>query len=94
MTREPKGKRAFDVWVVFVTRRADVVKKFTAASAGLSQESGSGVWMAWPKKASGVATDVTEDVLRELLLPSGMVDNKVCAVDETWSGLRFVRRKK
>jgi hypothetical protein len=51
------------------------------------------VWVAWPKKSSGVATDITEDVLREELLPTGWVDNKVCAIDETWSGLRFVLRK-
>ena len=49
--------------------------------------------MAWPKKSSGVATDITEDVLRAELLPTGWVDNKVCAIDETWSGLRFVLRK-
>ncbi len=46
------------------------------------------VWIAWPKKASKVATDITEDVLRELLLPTGWVDNKVCAIDDTWIGAR------
>ena len=51
------------------------------------------IWVAWPKRSSGVETDLTEDRLRELFLPSGMVDNKVCAIDETWSGLRFVVRK-
>ena len=51
------------------------------------------VWIAWPKKASKVATDITEDVLRELLLPTGWVDNKVCAIDDTWSGLRFALRR-
>ena len=49
--------------------------------------------MAWPKRASGVATDMTEDVVREVALPTGMVDNKVCAIDATWSGLRCVLRK-
>ncbi len=48
--------------------------------------------MAWPKKASGVATDMTEDVVRDVALPRGLVDNKVCAIDETWSGLRLVIR--
>jgi hypothetical protein len=52
-----------------------------------------GLWIAWPKKASGVATDITEDTLREVALPLGLVDNKVCAIDETWSGLRLVWRK-
>ena len=51
------------------------------------------IWVAWPKRSSGVETDLTEDVMRELFLPTGMVDNKVCAIDETWSGLRFAVRK-
>ena len=50
------------------------------------------VWVAWPKKASGVATDVTEDAVRELALPTGWVDTKVCAIDATWSGLKLMRR--
>ena len=52
-----------------------------------------GLWVAWPKRASGVPTDMTEDVVREGCLPLGLVDNKVCAIDETWSGLRVVWRK-
>jgi hypothetical protein len=51
-----------------------------------------GFWVAWPKKTSGVATDVTENVVREIALPTGLVDNKVCAIDETWSALRLVIR--
>jgi hypothetical protein len=51
-----------------------------------------GLWIAWPKRASGVETDMTEDVVREVALPTGLVDNKVCAIDETWSGLRLVIR--
>lgn len=51
------------------------------------------IWVAWPKRSSGVETDLTEDTMRDLFLPTGMVDNKVCAIDETWSGLRFVVRK-
>jgi hypothetical protein len=50
------------------------------------------LWIAWPKKASGVETDLTENVLREILLPIGLVDVKVCAIDATWSGLKFVWR--
>lgn len=49
--------------------------------------------MAWPKRSSGIETDMTEDAMRDMFLPTGMVDNKVCAIDETWSGLRFVVRK-
>jgi hypothetical protein len=51
------------------------------------------IWTAWPKKASKVPTDITEDRLREMFLPTGLVDVKVCAIDETWSGLKFVIRK-
>ncbi len=51
------------------------------------------IWVSWPKKASKVPTDVTEDVIRELILPLGLVDVKVCAVDTTWSGLKLVIRK-
>ena len=57
---------------------------------------GAGHWMniiAWPKQASGVATDITENVVREVALPTGLVDNKVCAIDATWSGLKFARRR-
>jgi hypothetical protein len=50
------------------------------------------VWIAWPKRASGVPTDITEDVVREIALADGLVDTKVCAIDETWSGLRLVFR--
>jgi hypothetical protein len=51
------------------------------------------VWISWPKKSSGVATDITEDTIRQFALPLGFVDIKVCAVDETWSGLKLVIRK-
>ena len=53
-----------------------------------------GLWIAWPKKASKRPTDITEDVVREIALPIPLVDNKVCAIDETWSGLRLVIRVK
>jgi hypothetical protein len=52
-----------------------------------------GLWVAWPKRASKVETDITEDTVREVGLPTGMVDNKVCAIDATWSGLRLVLHK-
>ncbi len=80
-----------DVAVLFVTRRADLERRLgrlqdVVVTAG-------GLWVAWPKRASGVATDMTEDVVREVGLPTGWVDNKVCAIDSTWSGLRLVRRR-
>jgi hypothetical protein len=51
------------------------------------------IWVSWPKKSSGVETDITEDVVREIALPIGLVDIKVCAIDETWSGLKLMIRK-
>lgn len=80
-----------DVAVLFVTSRRDLEERL-AKVAGAMKPAG-GLWVAWPKRASGVPTDLTEDVLREVVLPTGWVDNKVCAVTDVWSGLRFVLRK-
>jgi hypothetical protein len=80
-----------DVILFFVTRRAEVERRQGELASRLTPAGM--LWLAWPKRASGVPTDVTEDVLREVILPSGMVDTKVCAIDDTWSGLRFVRRR-
>ena len=80
-----------DVVVAFVTARAQLTRLWPKITAPLTPAGA--VWIAWPKKSSGVPTDITEDVLRDVLLPTGWVDNKVCAIDETWSGLRFVLRK-
>jgi hypothetical protein len=63
------------------------------SSAASRRRINSVVWVSWPKKASKVPTDITEDVIREICLPMGWVDVKVCAVDETWSGLKLVVRK-
>jgi hypothetical protein len=80
-----------DVIVAFFTERPAL----EAALDGLraQMEPAAGLWIAWPKRASKVPTDMTEDVVREVALPTGLVDNKVCAIDETWSGLRLVIRK-
>jgi hypothetical protein len=80
-----------DIVVAFFTARAKLVAAWPKLTAAMSPAGG--VWVAWPKKTSGVATDITEDVLRAELLRTGWVDNKVCAIDDTWSGLRFVLRK-
>jgi hypothetical protein len=80
-----------DVVVLFVTRRAELAARVPSVMKKLARAGG--LWVAWPKKASKVPTDVTEDTIREVALPLGLVDNKVCAVDETWSGLRLVIRK-
>jgi hypothetical protein len=79
-----------DVIVSFHTRRSDLARRLERLRALM--EPAAGLWIAWPKRASGVATDITEDVVREIALPTGLVDNKVCAIDETWSGLRLVIR--
>ena len=65
---------------------------FPGATFNLLKPDGT-IWVSWPKKASKVETDITEDTIRELALPLGLVDIKVCAVDETWSGLKLVIRK-
>ena len=79
-----------DMVVVFARERADMVEGFGDAMTRIPADGA--IWVAWPKRSSGVPTDLTEDVMRELFLPTGMVDTKVCAIDETWSGLRFVVR--
>lgn len=80
-----------DVAIVFVVSRSRLVDAFLETARRMVPSGG--IWIAWPKKTSGVTTDVTEDVLREELLPTGFVDNKVAAIDATWSGLRFVLRR-
>jgi hypothetical protein len=84
------GKDRFDVIVAFVTTRTALVRQINAARKHMAPAAG--FWIAWPKRASGVVTDVTESVVRDVALPTGLVDNKVCAIDETWSGLRLVIR--
>ena len=79
-----------DVVLYFVTRRAELTRRFP--SVGRALETDGGLWVAWPKKTSGVATDLVFDAVQEIGLDAGLVDNKVCAIDATWSGLRFVRR--
>ena len=80
----------FDVIVFFTKRAADLDRRFARLAAKLDKAGG--LWVAWPKKSSGVATDVVEGLVRRTGLDGGLVDNKICAVDETWSGLRFVFR--
>ena len=82
---------ACDVALVFVTARRAVETAIASVAPKLAP--GGMLWFAWPKKASGVPTDVTEDGVREVLLPHGWVDVKVCAIDTTWSGLKFLRRR-
>ena len=86
--RAARGKA--DVIVSFHTERADLARRMPKLREVM--ESAAGLWIAWPKRASKVPTDLTEDVVRELALANRLVDNKVAALDEKWSGLRLVIR--
>jgi hypothetical protein len=86
--RAVRGK--LDVIVAFYEERKDLERGMP--SLRKSMQPHTGLWIAWPKRSSGVRTDITEDVVRELALANRLVDNKVCAIDETWSALRLVIR--
>ncbi len=81
----------FDIAIVFVTSRVALAAAVARTLPKLAD--GGMIWVAWPKKASGVVTDVTEDTVRDVALPLGIVDVKVCAIDATWSGLKLLRRR-
>ncbi len=85
-----RARGPLDVIIAFYSRRSQLERRLPALRACL--DPAGGLWIAWPKRASGFATDVSENVVRELGLAAGLVDNKVCAIDEVWSGLRFVVR--
>ncbi len=76
---------------LFTSRRSEMQKKMSILRDKISDNGA--IWVSWPKKSSGISTDVTEDVIREIALPLGFVDIKVCAVDETWSGLKLMIRR-
>jgi hypothetical protein len=84
------GRAPYDVALAFCADRASVVRRFADLAHRLT--TAGALWVAWPKKASGVHTDVDENAVREVGLDAGLVDVKVCAIDDTWSGLKFVRR--
>ena len=86
-----KVDRSTDIVHLFSTRRSELSKALAAYRRSLDPQAT--VWVSWPKKSAGVPTEITEDVVREVALPLGFVDVKVCAVDETWSGLKLVVRK-
>jgi hypothetical protein len=88
LRRGNRGNRETTLW--FVIRRAAFERRFAAIAAAVGDGT---LWMAWPKRSSGVATDIIEDTIREVVLPLGWVDSKVCAIDETWSGLRLTQRR-
>jgi len=83
-------RHPLDVVVLFTTSGRELARRLPAAQRALAENGG--LWVAWPKRASGVPTDLDENLIRDLVLSDVLVDNKVCAIDETWSGLRFVYR--
>ena len=90
LVRRAQGR--FDVMVFFTLRAADLERRLSRLKQLLVPNGG--LWIGWPKKSSGVATDLGFDVVQRVGLDLGLVDNKICAIDETWSGLRFVYRLK
>jgi hypothetical protein len=84
------GKEPLDFAMIFVKNAAELKKKFAETSRQLAPAGM--LWVSWPKKASGVATDLDENEVRRIGLDAGLVDVKVCAVNEVWSGLKFVIR--
>jgi Protein of unknown function (DUF3052) len=80
-----------DVIVFFARRRRELEQRFDALVAKLERDGS--LWVAWPKRTSGIETDMTENIIREVALPRGLVDTKVCAISDVWSGLRLVRRR-
>ena len=92
ITRDTRGKRLLDVIVYFSKSGEELGRRFPQLAQKLDPRGG--LWIAWPKKTSGVATDLGDVKVRDTGLAYGLVDNKVCAIDEVWSGLRFVVRVK
>ena len=86
-----RGGGRHPVVLAFHTSRAELEAQVPTLLDALDVDGG--LWIAWPKKASKVATDITEDTVRDVFLPRGLVDNKVCAISDVWSGLRVVWRK-
>jgi hypothetical protein len=81
-----------DLVVLFTTERAELERRWAGVAKALTPAGA--LWVAWPKKSSGVTTDLTENVVRDTALARGMVDVKVCAIDDIWSGLKMVVRLK
>ena len=86
-----KFDKAARVVHVFTTRKAELAKSLATCRKSLAPDAA--IWVSWPKKSAKVATDLTEDVIRQVALPLGFVDTKVCAVSDVWSGLKLVVRK-
>jgi hypothetical protein len=90
-TVSARVKGSVDIVHLFVTKQGDLGRQLGDSIERIARDGS--IWVSWPKKAAKVATDITEDTVRELALPLGLVDVKVCAVSEIWSGLKLVIRK-
>ncbi len=91
LTTLVRPAKPLDLVLLFVTDRRELAKRLATLQERLAPAGM--LWVCWPKRSSGVPTDVTEDVVREVALPRGLVDTKVAAIDTTWSGLRLVIRR-
>lgn len=91
VTISSRLSKGIDMWHFFTKSYSELESKLPALMKAI-QPDGT-IWVSWPKKSSGVPSTVTEDSIREIALPLGLVDVKVCAIDETWSGLKLVVRK-
>lgn len=92
-SRIRRGDRGLaDVVIWFVKKRNELESRIGAAKKAIAE--GGAIWIVWPKKTSGVASDLSESIVRTTGLKAGLVDYKICAIDDTWSGLKFARRKK
>lgn len=87
----PRARGAADVIVLFTTRRAELERRFGALARRL--EPAGGLWVAWPKKSADTPTNLSFEVVQQIGLAAGLVDNKSCSIDETWQALRFVIRR-
>ena len=85
------GAKHLDLVHIFTKSRAELLASLKAFQKKIKQDGI--IWVSWPKKSSGIASEITEDTIRDVALPLGLVDIKVCAVDETWSGLKLVIRR-
>lgn len=92
VTVKSRARGPLDVIVFFTRRRAELERRFASLARAL--DPAAGLWIAWPKKASGAEGDLDQSIVMEVGLAAGLVDNKVCSIDETWSGLRFVIRRR
>jgi hypothetical protein len=90
LVRRRLGGQPFDVIVAFFGWRRELERRLGALVGAL--DTAGGLWLAWPKRASRVPTDLTDNVVRDLGLATGLVDNKICAIDQVWSGQRLVYR--